>query len=148
MEKTIYNIGLHEFISINSSLTVNRVPGGWNYIHHNSGVVFVPLNREFDKRKRGININKIITFTEEHFNLPTPIMETKTREGNYPLVRQIISKLLSNNTNLTKSGIAKLVNLKRGSDISNAIKSIDNRLSTDTKVYINYQYIKDRFNLK
>ena len=53
-EKTIYNMELHEEISINSELTVLRVSGGWTYSRYVSGQnewgvssTFIPYSTEF-----------------------------------------------------------------------------------------------------
>ncbi len=54
--KTIYDLELHEEIWIKASLTVERVPGGWNYKYYeNKGnnyweliqIVFVPFDNWF-----------------------------------------------------------------------------------------------------
>ena len=58
MEKTIYNIALHETLEIKTNLggkvEVTRVAGGWVYSFEYPGfrqapVVFVPFNNEFQK---------------------------------------------------------------------------------------------------
>ena len=64
MEKTIYNLELHETLQIrDESLQIQRVPGGWNYIYTRqdfneeddyyetviSHIVFVPYDNEFYK---------------------------------------------------------------------------------------------------
>lgn len=54
MEKTIYDLELHEKLQIgNTGTVVTRVPGGWIYTTHISCVlvntIFVPYNIEFKK---------------------------------------------------------------------------------------------------
>lgn len=55
-EKTIYNIKLHEDLSVSPSLQATKVPGGWIYRYWNyenqdwfSNCVFVPFHREYSK---------------------------------------------------------------------------------------------------
>jgi len=58
-EKTIYDLDLHEFLSIDNANCIMRVPGGWIYLslvlpsEGSSFGVFVPFNNEFmaDKPK-------------------------------------------------------------------------------------------------
>lgn len=52
MEKTIYNLKLHEELEIQKGQLnfIQRVPGGWNYVYL-YGVQFVPLNNEFQPKK-------------------------------------------------------------------------------------------------
>lgn len=45
-EKTIYELNLHEEISINKFLHIRRVPGGWIYKWDNS-TTFIPYDTEF-----------------------------------------------------------------------------------------------------
>jgi hypothetical protein len=54
MSENIYDMKLHDEISLNSFVTIRRVPGGWLYIDFsscspNSSVTstFVPSNSEF-----------------------------------------------------------------------------------------------------
>jgi hypothetical protein len=49
MEKTIYDLELHETIRTpeNGNVQVMRVPGGWIYDYFGRGV-FVPYNNEFE----------------------------------------------------------------------------------------------------
>jgi len=60
MEKTIYELKLHELTSIDNFTTVRRVPGGWIYVEmmtdvvNNTGVTnststFVPFSDEFQE---------------------------------------------------------------------------------------------------
>ncbi|MHA1481927.1 MAG: hypothetical protein ACTSQA_00630 [Candidatus Heimdallarchaeaceae archaeon] len=48
----IYDMVLHDKISLNKHLTIQRVPGGWNYIYTSDQkvtVTFVPYSTEFKK---------------------------------------------------------------------------------------------------
>jgi len=52
MEKTIYDLRLHEILRVDKSVYVTRVPGGWIYhfwdfLDKMDSMVFVPLNDEF-----------------------------------------------------------------------------------------------------
>ena len=56
IEKTIYELSLHETIEIKGSIggkfEVTRVPGGWVYAFeypgfHQSPIVFIPFDKEF-----------------------------------------------------------------------------------------------------
>lgn len=63
MEKTIYNLELHEQLWISPELTVARVASGWNYMYYVSvkaseiahgdwtlhQIVFVPYDNNFQK---------------------------------------------------------------------------------------------------
>lgn len=48
MEKTIYEIKLHESITING-LEIIRVPGGWIYSRYPNALVFVPYYNDVDE---------------------------------------------------------------------------------------------------
>ena len=51
--KSIYDLELHERYVINQSTMVQRVPGGWNYIHCNGNylaVQFVPYCDDFNPK--------------------------------------------------------------------------------------------------
>jgi hypothetical protein len=58
--KTIYNLELHETLWVSAELTIQRVPGGWNYKYyeyrnlieyHNDYIlintIFIPYHNEF-----------------------------------------------------------------------------------------------------
>lgn len=57
--KTIYDLKLHEELRIDGTLTIQRVPGGWNYKYYEgfvngydidwklSNIIFVPYHNEF-----------------------------------------------------------------------------------------------------
>lgn len=48
MQKTIYNLELHELLDIGSIFSVMRVAGGWLYLDKESNITtFVPFNNEF-----------------------------------------------------------------------------------------------------
>ena len=47
-QKTIYELGLHDILSINGDAYVQRVPGGWIYWDGDgNAAVFIPFNDEF-----------------------------------------------------------------------------------------------------
>ena len=66
MEKTIYDLKLHQSTKINNGLLVQRVVGGWNYIYTRQvwdedcdvwedeivQIVFVPFDNTFQKVQR------------------------------------------------------------------------------------------------
>ena len=60
MEKTIYDLKLHESMELDSDYfhIVFRVPGGWIYRTFGSSAIFVPFHGEFDPKyyKRGEDI--------------------------------------------------------------------------------------------
>lgn len=72
--KTIYNLELHEKLSVGDGLTVQRVPGGWNYKYYTGvverdkvdwslfQVIFVPYNNEFQVIT--VDPEKVIETTE------------------------------------------------------------------------------------
>jgi hypothetical protein len=49
-EKTIYQLKLHEELTLNRSISVLRVPGGWIYRFDNrdTNYVFVPFDNGFE----------------------------------------------------------------------------------------------------
>ena len=57
MEKTIYDLKLHETLELDDDITIIRVPGGWIYTyysdyynqHKTSSMVFVPYSLEFNE---------------------------------------------------------------------------------------------------
>jgi len=68
MSKSIYDLNLHEGVTYDDegiAVAVQRVPGGWTYLHHYRGAVaatFVPWSNEFqhknnpdESRRRGDN---------------------------------------------------------------------------------------------
>ena len=55
MQKTIYDLELHEPLQINKWLIVRRVPGGWIYAFCDDDTslvvqTFVPYNHEFQSK--------------------------------------------------------------------------------------------------
>ena len=47
MEKTIYDLELHEEVNLGGNRYATRVPGGWIYRLDESEDVFVPFSNEF-----------------------------------------------------------------------------------------------------
>ena len=83
MNEDIYNMKLHEEISINSMLTVLRVPGGWNYTnyqdvkgsyteHYRTNTVFVPFSTEFQPLPELTDISRDI-FKKYKQSLPMEV---------------------------------------------------------------------------
>ena len=50
MEKTIYDLKLHEIMTINNGQLIMRVPGGWIY-KIDDKYIFVPYNNEFSNKR-------------------------------------------------------------------------------------------------
>ena len=50
MEKTIYDLKLHETLDLSEDISVFRVPGGWIY-QSPLKTIFVPYDNEFDLLK-------------------------------------------------------------------------------------------------
>lgn len=151
--KNVYELELHESCEIKDGLIATRVPGGWIYEIQKPQAniletVFIPFNNEFNKRFESMSPYKIVKFVENYFNLPIPLNETKSREGNYPLSRQFICKLLTDNTSISNVGIAGQINYKNGCNVPNSLKSLNNLFETDKKVLDQYKYIRDNLNLK
>lgn len=75
MEKTIYDLELHESLKINDEMRLIRVPGGWIYqtVHPDTMLcesVLVPFNNEFQKKEP---VQKEIE--EPKFNFKTALVE-------------------------------------------------------------------------
>ena len=54
MEKTLYDLKLHEVNVVNPNIIVMRVPGGWIYKSNSvssTSLIFVPYNDEFIKHE-------------------------------------------------------------------------------------------------
>jgi hypothetical protein len=73
MEKTIYDLGLHEDTTTNFGICIMRVPGGWIYDswdkdrdRFNSGKgIFIPFDNEFQGKELP---------TPETYNTPAPVI--------------------------------------------------------------------------
>lgn len=66
--KSIYDLGLHDRMSLGAGLTVTRVPGGWIYNN-----VFVPYSEEF----KGSDHTKLPFFNEAASSMRTIIKSQK-----------------------------------------------------------------------
>lgn len=66
MEKTIYDLELHEEIQLLDSQFVKRVPGGWVYSYFSdlNVSVFVPYNEEFNKNA----VEPMTSSEDDHYN--------------------------------------------------------------------------------
>lgn len=71
MDKTIYNLELHEFLDTDG-MSICRVPGGWiyrfwDYIKkdYNDSNVFVPYNNEFISHHLNIEFPEIEVRSED-----------------------------------------------------------------------------------
>ncbi len=65
-EKTIYDLLLHECVSVDESLRIRRVPGGWNYeymVGEHISIQYVPFNKEF--LSKGASKPKVLKTKED-----------------------------------------------------------------------------------
>lgn len=112
--KTIYELQLHEEMTLSRRCTIMRVAGGWNYIYE-CGVQFVSYDSEFEYTGKIQNLmpQRVIYCVRDFFKLPNNFIESGSKAGHIPLAKKFIMKFLHENLDMTHTEIAEYVNLGR-----------------------------------
>lgn len=144
--KNIYELDLHESTTVNENINIIRVPGHWIYTLPNKEPIAIPFNYEFmfANMKVELNPRKIIELVREYFNLPKNFIKSRSREGEIPLAKKIISKILIDYTRLTTSKISKILNYKTHSTVVIGLQTLSDLMETEEKIRTQYNYLLSR----
>lgn len=98
------------------------------------------LENEFDHR-----VSFILKLLSNYYEVPIHNIIAKERgNDNIVLARQMSHKLLKITTKLSLSGIGKAVGDRAHDTVLNSIKSINNQLETNKKIYTDYLYFLNK----
>jgi len=137
--KTIYELELHEQLIVNATIQVLRVPGGWLYMLPNKQPVLVQYDSKFEfygKIKNSVPA-QIEYAIKEYFKLPKDFLSSKSREGDIPIAKKFMMKIMYDQLELKHWLIAEYLHMNRTS-VTNGLMQINRLLSL--KKNINNQY--------
>jgi hypothetical protein len=142
--KDIYELQLNESYQSDNYL-ITRVPGGWIY-ERNGTIIKVDYDSEFQRNSPYtlMGVNDIIEFVRKYYDLPSDFLESRSRDGNIPIAKKMIIKILRDFHNIKQRNIAKYLKFAQRSTISNHIRSINDLIESNVQVKMEYEHILER----
>jgi chromosomal replication initiation ATPase DnaA len=140
--KNIHVLKLNESTQSDDYL-ITRVPGGWLY-ERKGNIIMVDYNDEFNNNNNhyaDVTPEKVIEEVRSFYNLPIDWLKRKTREGNYPLAKQIIALIMSEKLGFSQYGIADYLNYGERSTVSSGINTLKLRMRKNKEIKSAYEYI-------